>query len=661
MFYNKINIVFILLIVSMINISPIKAQDKRLEKANSAYNKFAFIEAIKLYEDQVKKGNNSLEVYTKLGDCYYYNGNYPEAVKAYSKIVNSSNSVEPEYYFRYAQALNNSQNYKEAEAVMKEYYAKTGKMDVSENWNEFRLREGIKKQSGRYNINSVNINTSFSDFGTAFYGKDKIIYATAKDTGSIIKRKHNWNEKSFLKLYSADITVDGGLQNPAALKGDINTRYHQSTPAITKDGKTMYFTRNNFIDGKLATDKEGTSYLNIYVATNVNGEWTDIKKLGYPINSDGFSSAHPALSADESELYFVSDRNNKFGNSDIYVVSIKKGSFIGNDVKKLGDEINTLGRETYPFVDSAGVLYFSSDGHPGLGGLDLFAAIKDADGKYHVVNMGDDVNSGADDFSYIIQGDTKKGYFSSNKTGNDDIYGFTENRPVVFDINNKPIVYGVLKYVLGTPIEGIAVEIYNSENLKVKTVYSDSEGKYTADLDSYKEYKLIYKKDGLAEKTQILPQLKPTEKRDYSFDFTKEMEVVVDDKVVTLNSGDDLTQKLNLKPIYFDLNGFNIRESSKIELDKVVELMKARPNLYLTVNSHTDSRGRDEFNMKLSENRAKASVDYIVSHGINADRVTGKGYGETRLLNRCANGVKCSEEEHQQNRRSEFIISVSLQ
>lgn len=646
------------LMLCMMNINTIEAQDKRLEKANAAYSKFAFVEAIRLYEQQLSKGNNSIEVYMKLGDSYYYNGNYPEAAKAYSKIVTSSNSVEPEYYFRYAQALNNNQNYKEAEKVMKEYYSKTGKMDMSENWNEIKLMEAIKKQSGRYTINTVSINTPFSDFGTAFYGKDKVIFSSAKDTGVIIKRKHSWNEKSFLKLYTADVAVDGGLQNPVALKGDMNTRYHQSTPAITKDGKTMYFTRNNYVDGKLETDKEGTSYLNIYVAQNVKGEWTNIKKLGYPVNSDNFSSAHPALSADESELYFVSDRNNKFGNSDIYVVSLKKNGYVGNDVTKLGDEINTLGRESYPFVDAAGVLYFSSDGHPGLGGLDVFAALKDSEGKYHVVNLGDGVNTSSDDFAYGIQDDTKKGYFSSNRTGNDDIYSFIENRPVIFDFNIKPLVYGVLKYTSGVPIEGIAVEIYNSENVKVNTVYSDATGNYKADLEPYKEYKLLYKKSGLAEKTQIAPQFKPTEKREYSFDFIKEMEVVVGNETKVITDGADLNHVLGLKPIYFDYNGYKIRESSKLELDKVVEIMRDRPSLSLKVNSHTDSRGRDDFNMKLSENRAKATVDYIVAHGIDASRVTGKGYGETHLLNRCSNGVKCSEAEHQENRRSEFIISV---
>lgn len=645
--------------VFLIQIRNVQGQDKKLEKANEAYNKFSFIAAAKLYQKEIKNGNNTVEIYTKLGDCYYYNGNYAEAIQYYAKVVTPSNNINPEYYFRYAQALNSVKKYTESEAIMKGYYLKSGKKDLSANWNQVKLNDDINKQSGRYIIKEAEINSPSSDFGTAFYDTNKVIYASAKDTGIIVKRKHSWNDKSFLKLYSADVTVDGGLKNPVLLKGEINTKYHQSSPAITKDGKTMYFTRNNYKDGKLGLDKKGTSYLKIYVAQNVNGEWKNIKELGYPVNSDGFSSAHPALSADETELYFASDRNNNFGNSDLYVVSLKKGGYIGNDVSRLSDEINTLGRETYPYVDASGVLYFSSDGHPGLGGLDVFAAVKDANGLYHVVNLGNEINTNEDDFAYCIQDDTKKGYFSSNRNGNDDIFSFTQQRPLIFDINTKPIVFGVLKDLSGTPVENVAIELYNTANEKTGTFYSDSEGKYFLDVAPYKEFKVVYKKPGMAEKTVMVSPLKPAEKREFSFyDFMKEMEIIVDNKKVVLADGDDLRYKLNLNPIYFDYNGFKIRESSKVELDKIIELMKARPSISIEINSHTDSRGRDDFNLKLSQNRAKATVDYIVEHGINAEKVVGQGFGEARLINKCSNGVKCSEAEHQENRRSEFIIHV---
>lgn len=655
--YKKLQIAFIFLVTCLLSMTSANAQDKKLEKANEAFDKFAFVEAAKLYTREIEKGNNSVEAYTKLGDCHYYNGDYAAAVAAYSKIMNGSNTVAPEYYFRYAQALNNSQNYAQSEAVMKNYYAKSGQKDVSQNWNETKLLSEINKQSGRYSLKPVELNTPFSDFGTAFYDNNKVVYASAKDTGVIVKRKHSWNEKSFLKLYTADITADGGLQNPVLVKGDVNTRYHQSSPVITKDGKTMFFTRNNFIDGKLGADKKGVTYLKIYKAENVKGEWKNVKELPYPINSDGFSSAHPALSSDETELYFASDRNNKFGNSDLYVVSLKKGYNVGNDLTKLGDEINTPGRETYPFVDSSGILYFSSDGHPGLGGLDVYAAIKDETGKYHVVNLGDGVNTSSDDFAYTVQSKTKKGYFSSNRSGNDDIYGFTENRPVNFDFEIRPLIFGTITEN-GKPVQDFNAQLFNSDKEVIGTAKTDSEGKYSMLLDPYQDTKLLFSKPKYAEKTVYVDQLKPMEKKEVSFEIVKEMEVIVDGNVVTIKEGDDLTDKLKLKPIYFDFNGYNIRQSSKKELEKVISLMKDRPHISIQVNSYTDSRGRDEFNMKLSKNRAKSTVNYIIKGGIAKERISGEGYGETQLLNHCSNGVKCTEQEHELNRRSEFIIHL---
>ncbi|MNL24399.1 Outer membrane porin F precursor [compost metagenome] len=218
---------------------------------------------------------------------------------------------------------------------------------------------------------------------------------------------------------------------------------------------------------------------------------------------------------------------------------------------------------------------------------------------------------------------------------------------------------GTLKYTNGDPIEGVAVEIYNAKNEKIRTLYSDKEGKYSVELLPFTDYKLIFKKAGLTEREQTVLPLKPTEKREYSFDFINEMEVIVDNVKVIIKEGDDLTDKLKLNPIYFDYNGFKIRESSKAELDKIVEVMKVRPSISIKINSHTDSRGKDDFNMKLSQNRAKSTMDYIISHGIEKERVSAEGFGETRLINKCSNGVKCSEAEHQENRRSEFIIQLN--
>ncbi|MBF7092510.1 PD40 domain-containing protein [Flavobacterium sp. ALJ2] len=632
-------------------------QNKRLQKANEAYNQFAFVEAGKLYKRIANKGNASANVYARLGDSYYYNSNYLEALKWYAKLMETRGDIAPEYYFRYAQTLKTAEKYSEAATILKKYYLKTGKRDMSDSWLPENFMSKIKEQSGRYTLNNVTINSSSSEFGAAFWGEDKLLYATSKNSSSVLTQKNSWDNRSYFNIYSATITPDGGLVKPKILKGDVNSKFHHSTPVITKDGKTMYFTGSNYMAKKLGRSKKlEINYLKIYKAHYIDNQWKNIEELPYPVNSDGFSSGHPALSPDDKELYFVSDRNNEMGNSDIYVGSITEADGI-SDIRLLGSEINTLGRETYPFIDASGTLYFSSNGHPGLGGLDVFAAAKDEEGIYKVVNLGDGVNSAYDDFAYGINRENQKGYFSSNREGNDDLYGFTEKSPVNFSFDIKPTISGTMKdSITGAPIAGVTIEVYDSEFNKITSYLTDNEGKYSFSIEPFQKHTLVYKKVGLIEETVSIPMLQQLEKRVISPDLYDEMEINVANVRVRLNEGDDLTKKLKLEPIYFDYEGFQIRESSKEELDKIVKLLLARPNISLRVNSHTDSRGRDEFNMRLSKQRAAATVEYIVKAGVAKERVTGEGFGETMLINHCINGVKCSEKDHELNRRSEFII-----
>ncbi|MDN3673452.1 OmpA family protein [Flavobacterium branchiarum] len=658
MIHKKTTIVFVFLSLFIKQMGYTQKQSKKMHKANEAYNEFAFTKASKLYTELANKDDATAIVYAKLADSYYYNSNYSEALLWYSKAMENGESISPEYYFRYAQTLKAAQKYLEAALVLKNYFKLTEKKDRSDDWLPENFLSKIAEQSGRYEIKNIKNNSAYSDFGAAFWGDDKILYSSAKEVGLSLKAKHNWDNKPFLKIYEATITADGELENDKILKGKVNSKYHQSTPVITKDGKTMYFTGTNYSSGELGrSNKLDISYLKIYKAHYINNEWENIEELPYPVNSSGFSSGHPALSPDDKELYFVSDRNNEIGNSDLYVVNITEAYQISNEVKSLGDEINTLGRETYPFIDESGILYFSSDGHPGLGGLDVFAAVKDEEGVYHVMNLGDGVNSRYDDFGYAINEETKKGYFSSNRNGNDDLYGFKENKPKKMPFSIKPIISGVLKdSITEIPIAQVAIEVYDLDNNKVATHYTDNDGNYSLRLEPYKSYRLVFKKEGLIEATELISSMKQLEKKNISPNLYNEMEVIVANKIVVLSEGDDLTQKLELSPIYFDFEGFIIRESSKKELNKIVQLLLARPNISLKVQSHTDSRGRKELNMTLSKNRASSTVNYIVNAGIEKERISGEGFGDTELINKCEKGVKCSEGEHQLNRRSEFII-----
>lgn len=751
----KIHKIFIVLFFLSSTIGFSQKQDKQLAKANEKYDELAFIKAGKMYEKLIEKGNTSKEVYARLGDTYFFNSDYANAAKWYTKLMEDGKGYSPEYYYRYSISLRASDQADEAFTVMSNYYNKAGKSEDAKKWNPKEYLKAIKDQADRYNgIDQSGVNTAVSDFGIAFIPNEEaikqaaeiakfekaekariirenaakrrkddnnklatksetqaldktakkaesktgikaeektedteaknfnklpkykeVIYATAKDSGFFIKRKNNWNEKPFLKLYTAQIGDDGKLVSEKKMGGEINAKFHQSTPVLTKDGLTMYFTRSVENTNKLNTnpnvqskkaDKIAAPQLKIFQAQKVNGKWTNIQELPYPINMEGTSSAHPALNPENDELYFASNRQKKLTDTDLYVVSRKKGGGFANRVESLGEEINTYGRETFPFVDDNGILYFSSDGHPGLGGLDVFAAAKNSEGKYVVVNVGDQINSINDDFAYAIDSDSKNGYFSSNRqggTGDDDIYKFTEIKPIVFPFNVNPEIFGTVKdSVSGETLRDVDVIVYNDVNQVIKTVHTDEAGKYSVEVPPLKKHTLEFKKKGYTTETAFVDGLKISEKKEVPVNLFNELAVIVDNKVVTLKEGDNLTDKLKLSPIYFDYGGYTLRKSSKVELDKVISLMKTRPSISIEVKSHTDSRGKDDYNLRLSKNRAKTTMDYIIIEGgIAKDRVWGDGYGETQLINKCANDVPCTEAEHELNRRSDFIMYIKEQ
>lgn len=707
-------------------------KDKELEKANAKYEELSFVKAGKLYEKLVEKGYNSKEIYARLGDTYFFNSDYPNALKWYSKLFENGEYSLPEYFYRYTVCLRSTDNHEGALSVISRYYEKAGNVEEAKKWNPIMYLQAIVQQSDRYGeVVEAGVNSVFSDFGTAFVpneeainqaveaaklekkekaraireNEDKrrkenrnilgtkvelsgktlenieegievkrenklpkykeVIYVTAKDTGILVKRKNGWNDKSFLKLYSAQVDEDGKLKNEKKLSGEINTKYDQSTPVITNDGLTMYFTRLVPYDKikNVAKSKNAIVQLKLYQAQKVNNKWGKIKELPYPINMEGTSSAHPALSPDGNQLFFVSNRKKKRYDTDLYVIDRKKGGGFASKAESLGEDINTYGRETFPFVDDNGVLYFSSDGHPGLGGLDVFAAVKGNDGKYVVVNIGEPINSVSDDFAYVIDSDSKKGFFSSNRkggTGDDDLYKFSEIKPIVFPFKLSPEYYGTIKdSISGKALDNVEITVYNNLNEVVKTLVTDASGKYLFDLPALKNYTFVFKKKGYTVGKMSVDGLKIGQRKDLAVALFNELEVIVQDKVITLKEGDDLTDKLKLGPVYFDYGGYKIRKSSKIELNKVIDLMKNRPSLSVEVRSHTDSRGKSGYNMKLSKNRAKTTIDYIVLEGgISRDRVWGDGYGESQLINKCIDDVKCTEAEHALNRRSEFILII---
>lgn len=419
------------------------AQRVNLTKAAEAYEQFAYVDAIETYERIAAKGFRSQEMLQQLANAYYFRADYQNAARWYKELFNLNAQQAPAYFYRYAQSLKALENYPEADKMMSEFTVlsqKERRAQLSKERKDY-LTE-ITRNSGSYEVKPLSINSPYSDYGAVFY-KNRIVFTSARDTGGLSKRKDHWTGESFTNLYEAEITNMGEAINPVRFSANLSSKFHESTPTFTKDGSTIYFTRNNFHNHKRKTNKQQTTLLKIYRASYLNGEWTNIEEL--PFTSDEYSTAHPILTPSEDFLYFVSDMPGSIGKSDLYRVAINKDGSFGKP-ENLGDYINTEGKESFPFISQDNVLFFASDGYPGLGGLDMYASKINEDGSFSVPqNLSTPLNSPMDDFSFIMNPTTKHGYVSSNRSngiGGDDIYLVHELRPLQFSCNQ--LISGII-------------------------------------------------------------------------------------------------------------------------------------------------------------------------------------------------------------------------
>lgn len=619
------------------------AQQKDIQKANKEFDKFAYIDAREIYLKVVADGYESAEIFKKLGDTYYFNSDYTSAAKWYDKLVTQfPDQTEPEYYYRAAQSLKSLGKYDESDALLKDYVAKGGSGLVIKSYEDDpNYLKSTVFESRDFVLEKVAVNTSNSDFGTSFYGEDKIVYSSSSNTEG--EKTYEWTNQPFLDLFVADKDSTGMLSNPVKLGGDINTIYHESSAAFTKDGKSVYFTRNNFLDGKKGKDKNKTIRLKLYKATKSGDNmWTNVVEL--PFNSKTFSVAHPALSNDGKRLYFSSDMPGTSGMSDLWYVDILGNDSYGTPVN-LGPEINTEARESFPYISKNNNLYFSSDGRSGLGGYDIFVTPLDKNGKPgEITNLGAPSNSAQDDFGFIINEENRIGYVSSNRgTDNgslgDEIY-------LVKEICTITIKGKVYDEETGDPLPGADVSLLDENNQLVSQTTAKNDGTYSFLADCDTQYTVRGAKEGY----------NPYEKMIQTPALSGTIDVPLPLRRIGPCPPNDLGCRLNLQPIYFDFDKWNIRPDAEIELAKILAAMREYPELIIHIESHTDSRGSDSYNEQLSERRAQSTLKWLVGKGIDANRLTAKGYGETQLVNQCSNGVSCTSEEHQLNRRSMFII-----
>ncbi|MUU77378.1 OmpA family protein [Winogradskyella endarachnes] len=630
-----------LAITSSLSFSQTKLADKFFEN-------YGYVKAIELYEKVVEKGKADAHVLTRLGDAYYNNSNSEKAVYWYKKALTKYKNIEAEYIYKYIQSLRSIGNYEEANVWFKKL------SDAQKGDSRLKGYDpnnvGVFDQLTSKNVDlmvtmeNLSFNSELSDFGS--FVKDSTLYfASARGEN---KKVYNWNKEPFLDIFQVDFTEKVNEEGIALntydkpselLSQGINTVYHEASVAITNDGKTMYFTRDNVNQRqRLKYDKEGTTHLKLYKSTLVGKLWTEPEEL--PFNDEIYSTGHPALSVDNKTLYFVSDRADGFGQTDIYAVSIKENGTYGEPIN-LGDKINTEGREMFPFVSQDSTFYFSSDGHLNLGLLDIFKSniLKDSKNITAPENLGAPFNSGYDDFAYYIDNETKKGYISSNRPegkGGDDIYGFTISKCV-------QLISGIAtEHRTEIILNGVTVKLIDETGKIIAEAITKEDGAYAFEVECNKKYTILGTKDDYHEDQKTIITSNKNEEENI-------LDLVL--KPMLLES------QIIINPIFFDYDKATIRTDAQYELENIVNVLRKHDEMIIKIEAHTDSRGRDKYNLKLSDKRAKSTAEYIISRGIERSRIqSARGFGETRLLNKCENGVKCSEEEHQVNRRSYFYI-----
>ncbi|PZX93214.1 flagellar motor protein MotB [Flavobacterium aquariorum] len=625
------------------------AQKAKVASADKKYDNYAYIDAIKTYERIAAKGYQSPDMFQKLGNAYFFNSELDKAANWYGQLFALTTNVDPVYYYRYAYCLRSTGDNEKANEMLKIYNEKSDNAKKGELYiQNVNFLDEIKENSGRYKVKDAGINTKYSDYGSSFYNENKLVFTSSRDTGSLGQRKHTWTDQYFTNLYEANLSGDSlKAEKVSKFSKGVKSKFHEASAIFTKDGKTMYFTRNNYLEGKKGKDDNKVTLIKLYKASFGDKDWGNVTEL--PFNSNNYSTAHPALSPDEKTLYFVSDMPGTLGESDIFKVSINSDGSYGSP-QNLGQTINTVGKETFPFVSDENELYFASDTHSGLGGLDIFVSKINPDGTFEEVqNVGADVNSPKDDFAYLINTKNKIGFFSSNRDGGkgyDDIYQFLEVKPLC-----KPELSGVVKELVSAQVlSNSKVTLYDDQHKVISSVQSDSNGKYSfTNLHKKKTYSVRVEKEEYttAEQTKTMPS-----------DCKAELNFALEKALCKVAVGDDLGKCFGIKWIYFDLDKSNIRQEAALDLAKILDVMAEYPNMKIDIRSHTDSRASFKYNEGLSERRAKSTKDWLIKNGISPNRLTSKGYGETQLVNKCSDGVQCTEEEHQQNRRSEFIITA---
>lgn len=710
------------------------SQNLKMVKGDQKFANMAYLEAIEAYEHFLSKDGDSSIVASKLGKSYLKVGNTNKALAWYD-FLEAKGMMNRDQHLDYALLKRKVEDYGGSALILHGYESKFGPNDISQRLlqeNESLIEQ--KKYENNFIIKKDPINTESSDIGISFINDKKVLVTSAKRFTNLTDNRYAWNNTNFYSVCVSEISPENELGSYKQLSGDVNTKYHDGPASLDTVNNWLYFTRDNFIAGKLGTDSSKTTRLKIYRGKYEAETVTQVEELNF--NSDNYSCGHPALSADGSKMYFVSDMPGGFGGTDLYSVTIDSLGAVGEPIN-MGGEVNSSLNEMFPYYHTAdNLLFFSSNGLPGYGGLDVFVAkLGDNQQVSSVSNIGPGINSSSDDFSFIINSAQTSGFFCSNRgldIGDDDIYSFKQlnkigNRSLGKDYVSEEITKDTLPSGPVFIVDGDTVkELISSEEDSYKTAVDSLESNkiqavpneedkmaYREDERITKYFRLVgkvldrksnepiegvsiavtetagsdyknkfksgpeggFKSDrikALAEGDNVVfnfrlkksnyvnenYELRTTLTNDSIIDITTYLQL----ELTEIEVGEtDLASIININPIYFDFDKYNIRADAAIELDKIVQVMMDNPGIKIELGSHTDTRGSDEYNRVLSDKRAKSSAAYIISKGISKDRIYGKGYGETKLVVTDAKinlySSKAEQERlHQLNRRTEFII-----
>ncbi len=716
---------FMLAIVLLLLASPaVQGQSLKHRMADRYAAVFDYTNMAKVYEDIIAGKKAEPADYRQLAFAYKKLGAHNKAAETYKKLIDLGTPA-PDDVLAYANELRAQGKYEDALA----WYRTYSEQAPDDEWVKAYVKNGdffekLERDSTKDVIRKLSINSSEADLAPAVMN-DLLLFSSARGEGVGGKTKYKWDREPFLNLYSALLKGETAT-DAMVMRKDVNSRYHDGSASFDSTTKRLYFTRDNFYYGKLMKASNGEVKLGIYYADIGKGEfgqpeWGSL--VPFVHNDPEYNVGQPSISPDGKRLYFVSDRPGGRGGTDIWYCDNLQGEW--GEPKNLGSKVNTQGSEMYPFITADSTLYFSSTGHPGLGGYDIFSVRLTSEGPGRVFNLGYPMNTVHNDHGLIVLADDSTGFFVSDRPGgmgSDDIYGCTVHPPriringVVLDKLSQAAINGALLDIRdanGNFIDGAKVEMLEGGRFSIELPYSD---KYTimASRNGYRQgtttvdsenddldnvvvqlEKYDYGAEGIVRhgetkapldsaKVQLMAadgsmieQMFTGPEGHYQFAlqaegdyrivadregfFKQSARISTKGKTNTVIHTDfnlfplQVDQVVRLDNIYYDLAKWNIRSDAALELDKLVQTLNDNPSVKIELSSHSDCRGNDAYNLSLSEKRAKSAVDYLIKQGIAKDRLTAKGYGETKPVETCECS-KCTEEQHQANRRTEFKV-----